>query len=45
MSQDGHSRRGVAELRAGSHSKAWGTAFFESLRKENFRWADLVQRT
>jgi hypothetical protein len=25
--------------------KAWGRGFLESLRRENFRWADLVQGT
>ena len=44
-SQDGHSRCRVVELRAGSYSDAWGMPLSESLRRENFRWADLVQGT
>ena len=33
----------VAELRAGSHSEAWDTQLSRDPKRENFRWADLVQ--
>ena len=44
--QDDRSRCRVVELRSESHSDALGGhSFPESLRKKNFRWADLVQET
>jgi len=35
----------LLKLRAESQSKTWVHSFPESLRRENFRWADLVQET
>ena len=42
--RDAHSRRGAAELRAGSHSEALDTRLPEDLRRKDVRQADLVQK-
>jgi hypothetical protein len=36
-SQDGHSRRRVAELRSGSHSNAWGTGLSREPKKKKLQ--------